>query len=251
KSPFEIVYGRSPVISPLLESTGSPIADDRAKQLAETIQEVQASIKWAQERYKQADTGKPPPEFQPGDKVWFLASNITLQRPNKKLDHKQYGPFPVMERVGSHAYHLALPETMKIHDFDCTFTPLPPVITAEGEEEYEVDRFVDWAAEDRIWKYMVRWKGYAPHEDTWEPAKDLQHCKDKLRDFFADNTDAPAANNPIPANARKVKRGKMVKQLSKSKTACFVTLQALTAKTRPAKLFLCSPLSQHAHLQLH
>ncbi|GAB1527974.1 hypothetical protein RhiTH_011163 [Rhizoctonia solani] len=69
--------------------------------------------------------------------------------------------------------------------FDRTFTPLPPVITAEGEEEYEVDKFVDWAAEDEVWMYRVRWKGYAPHEDTWEPAKDLQHCKDKLRNFFS------------------------------------------------------------------
>ncbi|QRW24390.1 Retrotransposable element Tf2 protein [Rhizoctonia solani] len=240
KLPFEIVYGCSPVISLLLEPTGLPIADDRAKQLAETIQEVQASIKWAQERYKQADKGKPPPEFQPGDKVWLLASNIMLQRPNKKLDHKQYGLFPVMERVGSHAYCLALPENMKIHDvfhvsllsafkqdtqFDCTFIPPPPVITTEGEEEYKVDKFVDWAAEDRIWKYRVKWKGYAPHEDTWEPAKDPQHCKDELRNFFANYPDALAANNPMPANACKVKRGKMVKQLSKSKkTARFVTL---------------------------
>ncbi|GAB1527344.1 hypothetical protein RhiTH_010519 [Rhizoctonia solani] len=108
-------------------------------------------------------------------------------------------------------------------EFDCTFTPLPPVITTEGEEEYEVDKFVDWAAEDRVWKYRVRWKGYAPHKYTWEPTKDLQHCKDKLRNFFANYPDAPAANNPIPANARKVRKGKIVKQLSKSKTACFVT----------------------------
>ncbi|KAF8750038.1 hypothetical protein RHS01_09619 [Rhizoctonia solani] len=219
KLPFEIVYGRSPVISPLLEPTGSPIADDRAKQLAETIHEVQASIKWAQERYKQADTGKPPLEFQPGDKVRLLALNITLQRPNKKPDHRQYCPFPVIERVGSHAYCLSLPETMKIHDvfhvnslsaikqdteFHCTFTPPPPVITAQGEEE-------------------VRWTRYAPHGDTWEPAKDLQHCKDKLRNFFPNYPDAPAADNAIPANARKVKRGEMVKQLSKSKTARFAT----------------------------
>jgi hypothetical protein len=104
------------MISPALEPTGSPAADDRAKQLADTIQEVQASIKWAQERYKQADKGKPPPEFAPGDKVWLLASNITSQRPNKKLNNKQYGPFPVLEKIGSHAYRLALPETMKIHD---------------------------------------------------------------------------------------------------------------------------------------
>ncbi|CCO33411.1 Retrotransposable element Tf2 155 kDa protein type 3 [Rhizoctonia solani AG-1 IB] len=168
KSPVEIVYGRSPVISAALEPTGLPTADDRTKQLADTIQEVQASIKWAQACYKQADKGKPPPEFAPGDKVWLLASNITSQQPNKKLDHKQYGPCPVRERIGSHAYCLALPETMKIHDvfhvslltayksdpeFKCHFTLLPPVITAEGKEEYQVVKFVDWAAEDGIWKY--------------------------------------------------------------------------------------------------
>ncbi|QRW23528.1 hypothetical protein RhiXN_08564 [Rhizoctonia solani] len=110
-------------------------------------------------------------------------------------------------------FHVSLLSAFKHNtEFDCTFTPLPPVITAEGEEEYQVDKFVDWAAEDRIRKYRVRWKGYAPHEDTWEPAKDLQHCKDKLRNFFASY--ALAANNPIPANAHKVKRGKIVKQLS-------------------------------------
>ncbi|CCO29574.1 Retrotransposable element Tf2 155 kDa protein type 3 [Rhizoctonia solani AG-1 IB] len=128
KSPFEIVYGRSPMISLALEPTGLPAPDDRAKQLADTIQEVQASIKWAQERYKQADKGKPPPEFAPGAK---------------------YGPFSLLERIGSHAYLLVLPETMKIHDvfhvslltayksdkeFKRHFTLPPPMITAEGKE---------------------------------------------------------------------------------------------------------------------
>jgi hypothetical protein len=40
----------------------------------------------------------------------------------------------------------------------------PPVITTEGKEDYQVDKFVDWAAEDSICKYRVRWKGYTPHQ---------------------------------------------------------------------------------------
>jgi hypothetical protein len=76
KSLFEIVYRCSPMISPEPEPTGSPAADDRAKQLADTIQEVQDSIKWVQELYKQTDKGKPPPESASGNKVWLLASNI-------------------------------------------------------------------------------------------------------------------------------------------------------------------------------
>jgi hypothetical protein len=90
-------------------------------------------------------------KFQVGDKVWLLGSHIKLQCPNKKLDHKRYGLFPVTEVIGSHAYRLALPETMKIHDvfhanllspikedeeFQYSFAPPPPVITAEGEEQY-------------------------------------------------------------------------------------------------------------------
>ncbi|CCO34997.1 Retrotransposable element Tf2 155 kDa protein type 2 [Rhizoctonia solani AG-1 IB] len=212
------------------EATGKSPLEIVAKQLADTIKEVQTSIKWAQERYKQADKGKQPPKFAPGDKVWLLASNITSQPPNKKVDHKQYGPFSVLERVGSHAYCLALPDTMQIHDvfhvslltayksdteFKCHFTPLPPVITAEGKEEYQVDKFVDWAAEDGIWKYRVRLKGYAPHEDTWEPAKDLQQCEDQLCKFFANYPAAPKAANPIPMDAPKVKKGRLQKRSNK------------------------------------
>ncbi|CEL56343.1 Retrotransposable element Tf2 155 kDa protein type 2 OS=Schizosaccharomyces pombe (strain 972 / ATCC 24843) GN=Tf2-7 PE=4 SV=1 [Rhizoctonia solani AG-1 IB] len=263
KSPFEIVYGRSPVISPALEPTGSPAADDRAKQLAETIQKVQASVKWAQECYKQADKGKQPPEFAPGDKVWLLASNIMSQRPNKKLDHQQYGPFSVLERIGSHASCLALPETMKIHDvfhvslltayksgkeFKHHFMPPPPVITAAGKEEYQVDRFLDWAAEDGIWKYRVRWKGYAPHEDTWEPAKDLQHCEDEQREFFANYPTVPKADNPIPMDAPKVKKGRLLKHPNKPKTAHFASLRFATTSLRPQPPCLLHNRLQHACL---
>uniref|UniRef100_A0A183CPZ9 RNA-directed DNA polymerase n=1 Tax=Globodera pallida TaxID=36090 RepID=A0A183CPZ9_GLOPA len=67
-SPFELVYGRSPAISPNLEPTGTPVADDRAAELRAVIEEVQATIKWTQERYKAADHGVSLPEFTVGDK---------------------------------------------------------------------------------------------------------------------------------------------------------------------------------------
>jgi hypothetical protein len=70
-------------------------------------------------------------------------------------------------------------------EFKRRFAPLPPVFTAEGEGQYEVYKFVDWAAKDGVWKYRIRWKGCAPHEDTWEPAQDLQHCEDQLQKLFA------------------------------------------------------------------
>jgi hypothetical protein len=149
---FQIVYGQSLVISPSLEPTGTPVADNQAWELTEVIAEVKATLQWTQECYRRADKGNSMPKFQVGDKVWLLGSHIRSQRPNKTLDNKRYGPFPVTEIIGSHTYWLGLPETMKIHDvfhanllspvkedeeFQCSFAPPPPVITEEGEEQFK------------------------------------------------------------------------------------------------------------------
>jgi hypothetical protein len=48
-SPFQIVYGRSPVISPSLVPTGTPVANNRAQELAKVIAEVKATPQWTQE----------------------------------------------------------------------------------------------------------------------------------------------------------------------------------------------------------
>ena len=53
------------------------------------------------------------PEYQVGDKVYLEGSNISTDRPSKKLDDRQYGPFPVVAKVGQHAYKLQLPPTWR------------------------------------------------------------------------------------------------------------------------------------------
>ncbi|KAG9125131.1 hypothetical protein FRC07_008853, partial [Ceratobasidium sp. 392] len=44
KPPFEIIYGRSLVFSPFVELKGLAAADDRAKELRDTIKEVKATL---------------------------------------------------------------------------------------------------------------------------------------------------------------------------------------------------------------
>ena len=53
------------------------------------------------------------PEYQVGDRVYLEGSNISTNRPSKKLDDRQYGPFPVVAKVGQHAYKLQLPPTWR------------------------------------------------------------------------------------------------------------------------------------------
>ncbi|KAL5724632.1 DNA (cytosine-5-)-methyltransferase [Ranunculus cassubicifolius] len=55
--------------------------------------------------------------------------------------------------------------------------------------EYEVSSIVDICYGDpseigkRGLRFKVRWKGYGPKDDTWEPVEALRNCQDRIRDF--------------------------------------------------------------------
>ena len=40
-------------------------------------------------------------------------------------------------------------------------------------------------------KYLMRWTGYREGEDTWEPAKNLEHTQNKVQEFHARNPGVP------------------------------------------------------------
>jgi hypothetical protein len=100
---------------------------------------------------------KPAPAYQPGDKVWLSSRNLRTQRPSKKLDSKNLGPFKVLEKVGATSYRLQLPASMQIYPvFHSNLLRLdpdnplpgqiqepPPPIKIEGEEEFEVSKIKD------------------------------------------------------------------------------------------------------------
>ncbi|MCD7459836.1 hypothetical protein HAX54_042107 [Datura stramonium] len=59
----------------------------------------------------------------------------------------------------------------------------------EGGEIFEVEELLEVCYGDpkEIKKhglyFMVRWKGYGPDEDTWEPIEGLDGCQNKIKDF--------------------------------------------------------------------
>uniref|UniRef100_A0A8C5WRG3 Chromo domain-containing protein n=1 Tax=Laticauda laticaudata TaxID=8630 RepID=A0A8C5WRG3_LATLA len=64
----------------------------------------------------------------------------------------------------------------------------------EEENVYEVEKILDMKTEDGEVKYKVRWKGYAPDDDTWEPEEHLKDCKEVLLEFrkkMLDNKSKP------------------------------------------------------------
>ncbi|XP_031264333.1 putative DNA (cytosine-5)-methyltransferase CMT1 isoform X1 [Pistacia vera] len=58
-----------------------------------------------------------------------------------------------------------------------------------SDEEFEVERLlaICYGDPNKVKKpgvyFKVRWKGYGPSEDTWEPIEGLSTCEEKLKDF--------------------------------------------------------------------
>jgi hypothetical protein len=100
---------------------------------------------------KYADKKRRFLQFQIGDMVlvklqFYRQHSLTLHR-NQKLSFRYFGPFPVIERIGSMAYKFLLPTSAKLHpvfhisilkpcvgDHATQYCPLPLLTTEEGPE---------------------------------------------------------------------------------------------------------------------
>ncbi|MBW0528988.1 hypothetical protein O181_068703 [Austropuccinia psidii MF-1] len=130
--------------------------DNLAGKLSTKIQSVQQDVKRETEvainRFKRyaAKSRASPPVFNPGDMVCLSSKNIKSTRPTKKLSERWLGPFPILKKVSTHAYHLKLPTQWKslhpvfhislLEPFKTSTIPNkhqeppPPIIIGEEEE---------------------------------------------------------------------------------------------------------------------
>jgi hypothetical protein len=56
-----------------------------------------------------------PASFEPGNLVMLKGKNIKSRRPARKLDHKMYGPFEILDIISPTGVRLRVPKTWKIH----------------------------------------------------------------------------------------------------------------------------------------
>lgn len=208
-SPFFANKGYNPRLTVTHENVRVQDALMVARDLKELHQHLREQIADANETYaRYADRRREStPNWAVGDKVWLNLTNIKTKRNSKKLDHQRFGPFPIVKKVSTHAYQLRLPASMRrLHDvFHVRLLEIdhgnpypnrrqrpPPPIEVEGETEYEVEGIFDSRRErrGRIF-YLVHWKGYAPEEDSWEPAENLANAEGLISDFHDAFPDKP------------------------------------------------------------
>ncbi|MBW0481941.1 hypothetical protein O181_021656 [Austropuccinia psidii MF-1] len=172
QSPFFIIYLRIPSFDSVHISQDFP-----SGMISTKLQSVQQVVKEELESEirifkKYADRNRSiPPDFQPGDK-----------------------------KIGSHAYHLKLPQQWKsVHPVfhvsllepvrkssipDCNQFPPPPILVEE-QEEWEVAQVLDSKLKrGKLW-HLVKWKGFSegPERTTWEPASNLTNSPELVKYF--------------------------------------------------------------------
>jgi hypothetical protein len=134
-------------------------------------------------------------EYAVGDWVWLRLSHrpVASVRPAgaAKLSAKYFGPYQILDKIGSVSYRLQLLAHAKIHNiFHVVFLkkfegtplaltpPLPPIV--HGCAVSVPDRVVCTRLIVTSWELLVQWQGRTDAEVSWE---EMVQFKEAYPDF--------------------------------------------------------------------
>ena len=210
-SPFKLLYGYNPKTpgEAINLSAASGIRVPEAFKFADSFEvsckQARACLQAAQSRQKAyADTSRRDVSFSVGDEVLLSTQNLKLKvnaSSARKLLPKFIGPFKILKEINSVALQLELPACMsKIHDVfhvsllkhfekDGTYQPPPPTLFDDDHIEFTVERVLDHR--DRPFRnksrreFLIKWEGYGPEHNTWEPETNCHNCLELIDAYFA------------------------------------------------------------------
>lgn len=190
-SPFQALYGFNPNMGLLPDSQqlqSSSVSELLLQRQAhsELLKERLFAAQNKMEHY--ADKSCTPREFQVGEQVLlklqpYLQSSV-VNRPFPKLAFKYFGPYRVLERIGSSAYKLLLPTGALVHPV-FHVSQLKPFTPDYTPVYSEVEHFVELDAQDvlpetvldrrlvkkgnqAVLQVLLKWTKLPASSATWE-----------------------------------------------------------------------------------
>nr|GEY38839.1 putative reverse transcriptase domain-containing protein [Tanacetum cinerariifolium] len=197
-APFEALYGRKYRSSVCLAKVGEVqlLGPEIVQKTTEKIIQIKQRIIAARDRQKSyADLKRKPMEFQVGDRVMLKVSpwkGVVRFGKRGKLYPRYIGSFKVLEKVGSVAYKLKLPQelsgvhnTFHVSNLKKCYADKPLAVPLDGlhfndklhfvEEPIEIiDREIKLLKRSRIPIVSVRWNSRRCPEFTWEREDQFQ-----------------------------------------------------------------------------
>ncbi|KAH9704605.1 hypothetical protein KPL70_011534 [Citrus sinensis] len=195
-TPFLALYGRKPPTLPMYHEGSSPVheVDQALLTRDELLQLLKSNLAAAINRMKQsADKRRRDVQFQPGNMVYLklqlYRQAMVFRCAHQKLASKYFGPYLVLERIGSVAYKLRLPVQSRVHPIfhvsllkkfisDNLSPGLElPSVDDDGLIILEPAAIIDVRWIKRGGKFveqcLVQWKRLTKEEATWEDVVEL------------------------------------------------------------------------------
>ncbi|KAL0534210.1 hypothetical protein IC582_028498 [Cucumis melo] len=193
-SPFQVLYGRKPP-SLISYGEGTTTNSTLAEQLNErdtVLVALRDQLLLAQQQMKQyADKKRRHVEYDVGEWVFlkirpYRQFSLRKKR-NEKLSSKYFGPYEILEKVGTVAYKLDLPATTSIHPV-FHVSQLKEFVGDQTEVQPTsqfVNENLEWQAQPEEalkyqknsaggWEVLIRWKDLSEHEAPWECYNEIQ-----------------------------------------------------------------------------
>lgn len=192
-SPFEVLYGHAPRHFGIsVEACAIPDLQEWLKERKLMQALVQQHLNRANQQMKHmADKKRSFRSFAEGDWVYlklqpYVQSSVAT-RANHKLSFKYFGPFQVLQKIGTVAYKLQLPETSNVHpvfhvsqlkaargfqgDIQST---LPSALSDLQVPLQILDTRVINKGNSAVSQVLIHWFGTAAEDATWEDLEELR-----------------------------------------------------------------------------
>jgi hypothetical protein len=204
-TPFMALYGYHPpsITSSLKEKSKVQAVEDHIENQQQILQILKDNLTMAQNRMKQQeDQHHSERSFEVGDWVFlrlqpYKQMSLKQAKKDNKLSPKYYGPYKVLQKIGTMAYKLELPSSSRVHPVfhvSCLkkvigdkipVQTILPELDEEGkiilEPKAITDTRICQLRNRSISEYLIKWRKLPAEDSTWEDESFIQKHPELLK----------------------------------------------------------------------